>query len=121
MFVDDEPDILSVIAKGLRKAGFAVHSFDNPLRALRHIEVDGCKECKIVVSDIKMPELSGFQLVRKLKGLRPDMKVILVTAFEVNKPEFESLFPSTPIDFLMQKPFAASQLVEVLHMYCNPA
>jgi hypothetical protein len=45
-----------------------------------------------------MPALIGFQIVRRVKDLRPDMKVIMMTLFEVNKREFEAIFPSTPID-----------------------
>jgi DNA-binding NtrC family response regulator len=50
------------------------------------------------ISDIRMPALIGFQIVRRVKDLRPDMKVIMMTLFEVNKREFEAIFPSTPID-----------------------
>jgi DNA-binding NtrC family response regulator len=51
-----------------------------------------------------MPALTGFQLVRKVKDLRPEMKVIMMTMFEVNRPEFEAIFPSTPIDTVKRKP-----------------
>lgn len=59
-----------------------------------------------------MPALTGFQLVRRVKDLRPVMKVIMMTMFEVNKREFEAVFPSTPIDGVIRKPFTPSQLVE---------
>lgn len=64
------------------------------------------------VSDIRMLALTGFQLVRRVKDLRPDMKVIMMTMFEVNKREFEAVFPSTPIDSVIRKPFTPLQLVE---------
>jgi DNA-binding response OmpR family regulator len=59
-----------------------------------------------------MLALTGFQLVRRVKDLRPEMKVILMTMFEVNKGEFEAVFPSIPIDGVIRKPFTSSQLVE---------
>jgi CheY-like chemotaxis protein len=65
-----------------------------------------------LVSDVRMPALTGFQLVRKIRDLRPEMKVMLMTMFEVNKPEFEAVFPSTPIDDVIRKPFTSSQLLE---------
>jgi hypothetical protein len=40
------------------------------------------------------------------------MKVVMMTMFEVNKPEFEAVFPSTPIDEVIRKPFTPSQLLE---------
>lgn len=71
-----------------------------------------CKYCQVLVSDVRMPALTDFQLVRKVKDLRPEMKVIMMTMFEVNRPEFEAIFPSTPIDTVKRKPFTALQLLE---------
>ncbi len=65
-----------------------------------------------MVSDIRMPALTGFQFVRRVKDLRPETKVIMMTMFEVNKQEFEVVFPSTLIDGVTMKPFTPSHLVE---------
>jgi DNA-binding NtrC family response regulator len=111
LIVDDDIDILTVTGRSLEHAGFKVHAFVDPLMALHHVRND-CKYCQVLVSDIRMPGLTGFQLVRKVKDLRPEMKVIMMTMFEVNKPEFEAVFPSTPIDAVIRKPFTPSQLVE---------
>jgi DNA-binding NtrC family response regulator len=113
MVVDDDKDILTVTSTALELFGFEVHGFSDPIVALQHVE-NGCEDCEVLVSDIKMPNMTGFQLVRRTKELRPDMKVIMMTAFEVNKPEFESVFPSTPVDNVMRKPFLPSQLAEVI-------
>ena len=111
LIVDDDIDILTVTGRSLEHAGFKVHAFVDPLTALHHVRND-CKYCQVLVSDIRMPGLTGFQLVRKVKDLRPEMKVIMMTMFEVNKPEFEAVFPSTTIDAVIRKPFTPSQLVE---------
>jgi DNA-binding NtrC family response regulator len=111
LIVDDDIDILTVTGRSLEHAGFKVHAFVDPLTALHHVQND-CKYCQVLVSDIRMPRLTGFQLARKVKDLRPEMKVIMMTMFEVNKPEFEAVFPSTPIDAVIRKPFTPSQLVE---------
>jgi DNA-binding NtrC family response regulator len=113
LIVDDDIDTLTVTGRSLEHAGFKVHAFADPLTALRHIQND-CKYCQVLVSDVRMPALTGFQLVRKVKDLRPEMKVIMMTMFEVNKSEFEAVFPSTPIDGVIRKPFTPSQLVEKL-------
>jgi DNA-binding NtrC family response regulator len=111
LIVDDDVDILTVTGRSLELAGFKVHPFADPLTALHHVQND-CKYCQVLVSDVRMPALTGFQLVRKIKDLRPEMKVIMMTMFEVNKSEFEAVFPSTPIDGILRKPFTSSQLVE---------
>jgi DNA-binding NtrC family response regulator len=111
MVVDDDMDILTVIGRGLEHAGFKVHAFADPLTALHHVQ-NGCKDCQVLVSDVRMPALTGFQLVRKVKDLRPEIKVVMMTMFEVHKPEFEAVFPSTPIDDVIRKPFTPFQLGE---------
>ncbi len=93
MITGDDIDILRVTGWSLENAGFKVHAFSDPLTAL-HLVQNGCKYCQALVSDVRMPELTGFQLVRKVKDLRPEMKVIMMTMFEVNKGEFEAVFPS---------------------------
>ncbi|MDP8889328.1 MAG: response regulator [Thermoproteota archaeon] len=97
LVVDDDIVILTVTSRSLQHAGFKVHAFVDPLTALHHV-LNDCKYCQVLVSDVRMPALTGFQLVRKVKDLRPEMKVITMTMFEVNKPEFEAVFPSTPIN-----------------------
>ncbi len=111
LIVDDDMDTLTVTGRSLEHAGFKVHAFADPLMALQHIH-DDCKYCRVLVSDIRMPALTGFQLVRRVKDLRPEMIVIMMTMFEVNEREFEAVFPSTRIDGVIRKPFSPSHLVE---------
>jgi DNA-binding NtrC family response regulator len=118
LIVDDDLDTLTVTGRSLEHAGFKVHAFADPLTALHHVQ-NGCKYCQVLVSDVRMPALTGFQLVRKVKDLRPEMKVIMMTMFEVNKPEFEAVFPSTPIDGVIRKPFTPSQLVEKIRGFLS--
>ena len=70
------------------------------------------KHSVVLVSDIRMPALTRFQLVGRVKDLRPEMKVMMMTMFEVNKREFEAVFLSIPIDGVIRKPFTPSHLVE---------
>lgn len=118
LIVDDDVDTLTVTGRSLEYAGFKVHAFADPLTAVHHVQND-CKYCQVLVSDVRMPALTGFQLVRKVKDLRPEMKVIMMTMFEVNKPEFEAVFPSTPIDGVIGKPFAPSHLVEKIRGFLS--
>ena len=113
MVCDDDEDIVTVIDTGLENKGYAVHSFHDPIEALRHVE-DGCKDCEILISDVRMPNMNGFQLVRRIREINPDIKVIMMTAFEVNKPEFETVFPSMNVDGVLRKPFLPSRLAEMV-------
>jgi len=113
MVVDDDSDVLAVTRRSLELSGFNVHAFSDAIAALSHVEKN-CKECTMLVSDIRMPQMNGFQLVRRIKELRPDMKIILMTAFEINKSELESVLPSTPVNDLIKKPFSPSHLAMIM-------
>jgi CheY-like chemotaxis protein len=115
MVVDDEADLLAITTKLLEQAGHSVHSFVNPEKALDHINNGGCKDCSIVISDICMPPMTGFELVRLLKELRPEMKVILMTSFQINKEEARAVLPSTPVDAFVNKPFRTADLIEAIN------
>jgi DNA-binding NtrC family response regulator len=113
MLVDDDNDILQTVRQGLEHAGFEVHGFIDPIEALNQIEHD-CEDCKVMVCDIRMPQMNGFQLVRRAKEMRPDMNIIMMTAFEVNMMEFQSVFPSLPVDRVLRKPFMPSKLASII-------
>jgi len=119
MVVDDDKDITKVIELGLKRAGFQVHAFTDPILALEHIE-RGCNDCEILISDVKMPRLNGFQLAKRVRQIRPEIKLVMMTAFEVNKSEFESVFPSTKIDSVLRKPFASSKLLAIVERIAKP-
>lgn len=113
MIIDDDKDILTTLTRGLENDGFKVHGFSDPLLALEHVE-NGCHECGLAVCDVSMPNMTGFQLARRIRDLRADIRIIFMTAFEVNKNEFSRVFPSTDIENVIRKPFTPSKLAEIV-------
>jgi DNA-binding NtrC family response regulator len=109
LIVDDDPDIVQVLKLGLSKNGFLVDAFTNPEEALQSFKSDAESFC-FVVSDIRMPGLSGIQLARKVKEINPNVKVVLMTAFEIRDNEFSKVFPSTSVDGFVQKPVGIGDL-----------
>jgi len=107
--IDDDPDIVYVLKHGLQKNGFLVDAFTNPEEALRSFESNPHDLC-LVVSDVRMPGLSGIQLARKVKQINPDIKVVLMTSFEIKDNEFSKVFPSTQVDGFVQKPIRIADL-----------
>lgn len=112
MIVDDQRDIVTVLTQMLQKQGYPVHAFTEPLKALSHAKE--CKECSVVVSDVRMPHMNGFQLVRAIRQFRPEMKIVLMTAFEINQREWQQTMPSTEVDQFLTKPFTIDKLVQVI-------
>ena len=114
MVVDDEPDLLKLIKKFLESEGFEVHAFSSPEAAIQHVR-QGCATCTIVVSDIRMPGMSGFEFCRRVKEARPEAPVILMTAFEINQSEFSKVMPHTTIDGFIQKPVSLKNLMALIN------
>jgi signal transduction histidine kinase len=76
LLVDDEEDIREVIGISLTDLGYKVLIAENGQEALRIFQRDFPS---IVLTDIKMPEMDGIELLRKLKQLNPDVEVIMIT------------------------------------------
>jgi two-component system cell cycle sensor histidine kinase/response regulator CckA len=109
LIVDDDPDIVQVLKMGLLKNGFLVEAFTNPDYALQSFKSNAESYC-LVLSDMRMPGLSGMQLARKVKEVNPNVKVVLMTAFEIRDYEFSKVFPSTSVDGFVQKPIGIRDL-----------
>jgi DNA-binding NtrC family response regulator len=113
MVVDDEADICSVVKKSLDSSGFKVSTFTNPTLALEHFKQDPDKY-GIIVTDVRMPGMGGFELVRRIKSLNPDVKVVLMTAFEINQSEFQKVMPNSAIEAFVKKPISPQGIKQVL-------
>ena len=119
MLVDDE-DILTVFSSFLGKEGYNVHAFSNPEIAFEHFRYSP-KECSIIISDVRMPKMSGLQLARKVKELNPKVKVILTSGFEINMAEFEKVLPNTQVDGFLDKPVSLKKLSGLVEKHLTPA
>jgi CheY-like chemotaxis protein len=79
--VDDEPDITLTLEAGLETVGlFDVDAFDDPESALKSFKPDFYA---LIMIDIMMPKMSGFELYEQLKKIDPDIKVYFLTASEM--------------------------------------
>ena len=63
--------------------------------------------------------MTGFELARRVKVSHPEMKIILLTAFEIDKSEFDNVFPSTNIDALVNKPVRITKLENTVNALVN--
>jgi DNA-binding NtrC family response regulator len=111
LVVDDDSDIVQVLKVGLLKNRFLVDAFTNPEEALQSFQSNSESYC-LMLSDVRMPGLSGIQLARKVKEINPNVKVVLMTAFEIRDNEFSKVFPSTHVDGFVQKPIGIRDLTD---------
>jgi DNA-binding NtrC family response regulator len=108
--VDDEFDIVQLYRDALIASGFSVFAFTNPLIAFEHFKVNK-KSYVLIISDLRMPGLDGIGLIKKVKNMNPDIRTILVTAFEVDDNIFEQYTRENIIDGFLQKPITLRDLV----------
>ena len=111
LLIDDDKDVLTVLKRSLELKGMNTYGFSNPILAVEHFR-NNAANYDIVVTDIRMPDMNGFEVARAVKEVRPDIKIAFITAFEINKSEFEKVLPSTKVDAFIAKPVKLGTFVE---------
>jgi EAL domain-containing protein (putative c-di-GMP-specific phosphodiesterase class I)/ActR/RegA family two-component response regulator len=109
LVVDDDPDVLLVVSRTLREAGFEVATAADGRAALATFESGGFDA---VVSDINMPALDGIQLLRALRERDLDIPVILLTG----QPSVATAVRAVELGAFryVQKPFDPDELVDLV-------
>ncbi len=109
LLVDDEPDVTTTFKMGLEGTGYKVDAFNDPTEALANFRM-GVYD--LLLLDIKMPKMNGFQLYEELEKLDRNAKVCFITAFEVYYRSLRELFPQIEIDCFIKKPIETEELVK---------
>jgi DNA-binding NtrC family response regulator len=108
LVVDDELDIVVIFKQALSRQGYTVFGFTDPVLALEHFKINS-EDYGLVITDVRMPRMSGFDLAANIKAIKPDAKVVLMSAFEVS--DFEFLTPEFKIKDFLRKPVDVKTLV----------
>jgi response regulator RpfG family c-di-GMP phosphodiesterase len=118
LIVDDEFDVVTILRQWLEKQGYHVFGFTEPRLALEHFGLNS-KQYDLVISDLRMPEINGYEFIKKAKEIKPQVKVFFMTAFEINDIEFRRLLPSVKIDEFIQKPVSMNYLTTVVKKHIS--
>jgi DNA-binding response OmpR family regulator len=111
--VDDEFDIVNVIKLYLQQIGFNAVGFTDSSLAFEHFRIN-CNDCMLVISDIRMPGMNGFEFVKKIREINTAVKVLLMSAFEINSTELSAGLGEAKIDGFIQKPVALHELNRIV-------
>jgi response regulator RpfG family c-di-GMP phosphodiesterase len=103
LLLDDEFDITFSFKQGLEDKGYHVFGFTEPLLALDHFQMNS-EQYSLVISDIRMPVINGYEFIKKVKEIKPLVKVFLMTAFKIDDIEFRKELPFVIVDEIIQKP-----------------
>jgi CheY-like chemotaxis protein len=112
LLVDDEQDIINSVKRWLQADGFKVYGFTNPLQALEYFQ-NNSGDIDLVLSDIRMQKMNGYELVKRIKAIRPETRVVFMTALEFNE-DMSKISPPIKIDGFMLKPGSLANLVNTI-------
>ena len=114
LVVDDEPDICMVYQIVLEDAGFECISYIDPVKALKEFRP---VYYDLILLDIKMPVLNGFELCKKIIELDKTVHIIFITASEEYYEQFRGQhFPELGKINYIQKPIGNEELVRLVNM-----
>jgi len=113
LIVDDNRDAADALAMALREFGHTVAAAYSARQALDMMDEN--PEIRIVVSDIRMPDVSGFDFRRVVRHRFPDLPMVLITGNPVTS---EDVVPRDA--FILEKPVAAHDLDRVIVEHLRP-
>ena len=111
LIVDDEPDIAQVLKMGLEKNGFAVDTYNDPLDVVSNFKADSYD---LLLLDIKMPKINGFELYSKLHLIDEKAKICFITAYEIYYDDFKRMFPKVKVECFIRKPVSINNLARLI-------
>jgi DNA-binding NtrC family response regulator len=103
--LDDEARLVEILAMVLRREGYEVHGFTDPMAALAALEA---REFDLLVTDLKMPGADGLEVLRRARKTSPELPVILITA-HATVPTAVAALREGAFDYV-QKPFDNEEL-----------
>ena len=112
LLVDDENDILNLFSDYLQKFGYETIPFNNPVDALNHLNTSNNSNCSLVITDYKMPQMSGLDFIKKIRKKDTDykLKIILISAFIKSDIMDNDISNSLKIDKIIEKPIRLENL-----------
>lgn len=117
LVVDDDSEIGDIIKMALQRQGYDVFYFTDPLLALKYFRINH-RTCNLVISDLRMPQMNGFEFVSNIRLIKPKTFVVIMSAFNMEDLEF-SMHSKKPdnINGFIQKPISMRNLIKLVKSY----
>lgn len=112
--IDDEIDLASLFKEFLKKQGYDVVSFTDPELAFEYY-AETANKFSLVITDLRMPGMSGLQLAKNIREINSKVKIFLMTAFDTADLRNDEEFKKGKIDRLIQKPVRFTDLRRMIN------
>jgi FixJ family two-component response regulator len=109
MIVYDEKDTVLALKIHLENSGYRVHTYTSPEKALSEFKPH---LYDLILLDVKMPNMNGFQLYQKLRVIDDNCKACFITGFEAYYKSLREFFPKLDVSCFIQKPVSQKKLLE---------
>ncbi|MGZ5278966.1 MAG: response regulator [Pseudobdellovibrionaceae bacterium] len=103
--VEDDDEFRSFLTDFFHFNGFSVEPFQNPVQFFEKY-TDDLLKFTAIISDVNMPQMSGFDLLRKVKSIHKELPIILISAASNNSDAQQAL--DLGANYFLHKPFAMS-------------
>lgn len=114
--IDDEPDLGYLFRDALSQIpDTRVFAFTDPMLALEHIQTNS-EKYRCVISDYRMPSITGIELLEKVKEVDSGIARILISAFEIRDEVFKN---SECVDEFLPKPITMAYLIDCVKKHLN--
>ena len=129
LLIDDDPDVTLTLKTVLENNGYAVDVFNDPIMALQNFKKAADEDTTnekyhydLVLTDIRMPIINGFELYQKIIEIDKNIKVRFLTASEINYEEFrEKVAPTIDdtVNCFIRKPVENQKLLNAVSELMN--
>ena len=117
LLVDDDPDVTFTFKAGLDgryygdRKRFEVYSYNNPILVVKEFKP---QFYDLLLTDIYMPHMNGFELCEKIIGLDVNIRVCFMSALEVNIQALREVYPNVSLGCFIEKPVSIKYLIQRL-------
>ncbi len=117
LIIDDEPSVLNALTLLLKAIGYEARGLNNPQEALQLLRSPEASQIDLILCDLRMPELNGFEVLKEVRNLHPDLLFVLISA-HADEDDVQKALGLGANGFL-GKPFSPDEFHELYKELCG--
>ncbi len=118
LIVDDELEIIEYVKRFLEEEGFRVYLKETGKKAL-DLLYSGSVDIDLVITDISMPDMNGYELFKRIKMFDPDIPIVMMTGFGYDPNHALVNSKKDGLTEVLFKPVPKQKLIEIVKKYLD--